>query len=131
MQNQDPSQTNQISFPKASDSDLIQRLSDENYRLRQIIDEITNRLAIQQELIQQLRDEIAILKGQKPKPKIPPSKLEGPSSKLDWRKRIGPLSYQIKSVVFSSWVNDLTRVDIPFLHHYFSVVITVSILQAN
>ena len=32
----------------------------------------------QQELIQQLRDEIAILKGQKPRPKIQPSRLEQP-----------------------------------------------------
>jgi hypothetical protein len=31
---------------------------------------------LQQEMIQQLRDEIAILKGQKPKPKIKPSQLE-------------------------------------------------------
>lgn len=30
-----------------------------------------------QETIQQLKDEIAILKGQKPRPKIPPSSLEG------------------------------------------------------
>src|SRR6516165_7308988 len=32
----------------------------------------------QQELLQQLRDEIAILKGQKPLPKIQPSRLEQP-----------------------------------------------------
>lgn len=35
-------------------------------------------IAQQQELIQQLRDEIAILKGQKPRPKIQPSRLEQP-----------------------------------------------------
>ena len=32
-------------------------------------------------MIQHLKDEIATLKGQKPKPKIPPSILEGPKSK--------------------------------------------------
>jgi len=36
---------------------------------------------LQQEEIQRLKDEIAILKGQKPRPKIPPSSLEGPQSK--------------------------------------------------
>ena len=35
-------------------------------------------IAQQQEMIQQLRDEIAILKGQKPRPKIEPSRLEQP-----------------------------------------------------
>ena len=72
MQNTDFSQI--VPFPEISHSDLTRQLSEENLRLHQIIDEITNRLAIQQELIQQLKDEIAILKGQKPKPKIPPSK---------------------------------------------------------
>jgi hypothetical protein len=37
---------------------------------------------LQEEMIQQLRDEIAILKGQKPKPQIKPSQLEkGPKDK--------------------------------------------------
>lgn len=71
MQNKDSSHI--ISFPKASDSDFVQQLVDQNCRLRQIIDEMANRSATQQELIQQLRDEIANLKGQKPKPKIPPA----------------------------------------------------------
>ena len=44
------------------------------------IDELYNTVALQKEEIQQLKNEIAILKGQKPKPKIPPSKLEGPKS---------------------------------------------------
>jgi hypothetical protein len=35
-------------------------------------------IAQQQEMIQQLRDEIAILKGLKPRPKIQPSRLEQP-----------------------------------------------------
>lgn len=90
MQNPDSSQT--IPFPdaKASNSDLIQqlinanqKLSDENLKSCQTIEKMANTLAMQKELIQQLRDEIAILKGQKPKPKIPPSKLESPGSKPD------------------------------------------------
>lgn len=68
MQNKDLSH---IIFPNADDSDPIQQLADEIFRLRQIIDEMANRFAIRQELIQQLRDEVANLKGQKPKPKIP------------------------------------------------------------
>src|SRR5271156_2270500 len=126
MQNKDSSHI--ISFPKASDSDFVQQLLDQNVRLRQIIDEMANRLATQQELIQQLRDEIANLKGQKPKPKIPPSKLEGPGSKPDWRKRIGPYDHQMKSVVFSAWVRGEPSFEI-FLRHCFSVVTAASILQ--
>jgi len=44
------------------------------------IDELVNIVVAQKEEIQILKDEIASLKGQKPKPKIPPSKLEGPKS---------------------------------------------------
>jgi hypothetical protein len=42
------------------------------------IDELVNIVVAQKKEIQALKDEIASLKGQKPKPKIPPSKLEGP-----------------------------------------------------
>lgn len=42
------------------------------------IDELVNIVLAQKEEIQILKDEIASLKGQKPKPKIPPSNLEGP-----------------------------------------------------
>ena len=45
------------------------------------IDELMNAVAIQKEMIQQLRDEIAILKGLNPKPKIKPSQLEGSKKK--------------------------------------------------
>ena len=38
--------------------------------------------------IQQLRDEIAILKGQKPRPKIPPSSLEGIKAKQPRSRKI-------------------------------------------
>jgi hypothetical protein len=43
----------------------------------------------QQEQIQELRDEIARLKGQKPKPKIEPSKLEGGEKKRRGKRRRG------------------------------------------
>ena len=50
------------------------------------IDELVNTVAQLKEENQQLKDEIANLKGQKPKPKIPPSKLEGPKSKGKGKK---------------------------------------------
>lgn len=58
-------------------------LADENQLLRQEIDILTNKLVFLGELVQQLRDEIAILKGQKPRPKFPPSKLESKQSSGD------------------------------------------------
>jgi hypothetical protein len=129
MQNTSSSQIIQIPIPEVTPSDLIRQLPEENFRLRHIIDELTNKLAVQQELIQQLRDEIANLKGQKPKPKIPPSKLEGPNSRPDWRKRISPHNHQMKSIVFSPWVMGATNFDISFPHHHFSTVTAVSLLQ--
>lgn len=61
--------------------DLIQQLLEENRRLQDRLDVALNALAAQAEEIQRLKDEIAILKGQKPRPKIPPSALEGAQSK--------------------------------------------------
>src|SRR5271169_4556592 len=58
-------------------------LADENRQLRQEIDILTNKLAFLGELVQQLRDEIAVLKGQKPKPKFPSSKLESKQNSSD------------------------------------------------
>lgn len=49
--------------------------------LSPIVLELLEILHIQQEMIQQLKDEIARLKGQKPKPKIKPSTLEKPCPK--------------------------------------------------
>lgn len=43
-----------------------------------IIDRQQQRIAHLEELVQQLRDEIAILKGQQPRPQIAPSRLESP-----------------------------------------------------
>lgn len=60
--------------------DIIQQLTEENRRLKDRLDVSLNTLVLMHETIQQLKDEIAILKGQKPRPKIPPSTLEGPGS---------------------------------------------------
>jgi hypothetical protein len=110
MQNPDSSKIIPIPTVKVSESDLIQQLLDENFKLRQIIDEMANTLAMKKELIQQLRDENATLKGQKPKPKISPSKLEGPGSKFDWRKRIAH-NNEGKTLSFSLWVNNSLNFD--------------------
>jgi hypothetical protein len=68
--------------------DLIRRPTDqntqlveENRRLKDRLDIALNTIALSREEVQQLKDEIAILKGQKPRPKIPPSALEGAQSK--------------------------------------------------
>lgn len=106
--------------------DLIQQLIDqnvllinENAQLRKIIEEnnrtidrLTNTVAFQQELIQQLKDEIATLKGQKPKPKIPPSGLEGPKSKKKWKERFTKILEKL--IVFASWIEDFASCVTPF-----------------
>jgi len=61
-----------------------ERIQQQEERIQQQvkhIDELVNTVAVLKEENQQLKDEIAILKGQKPRPKIPPSNLEGPKSK--------------------------------------------------
>ena len=128
-QNPDSSKIVPISVAAAGDSDTIKKLLEEDFKLRQIIDEMANALAAQKELIQQLRDEIATLKGQKPKPKIPSSRLEGPKSKLDWRKRIGPHDNQRKTVLFSSLVKNLIDFDTPTLIRFSAISISGSVLQ--
>ena len=92
--------------------DLIRQLVDENAQLRKVIEEnnkvidrLTNSMAFQNELIQQLKDEIAILKGQKPKPKIPPSRLEGGKSKTKWHERFKRVFKAEKSIIFTSCIN--------------------------
>ena len=111
MHNTDSPKFIQLPITEINSSDLIRQLSDDNrqlsdniFQMRQIIDEMANTLAMQKELIQQLRDEIARLKGQKPKPDIKPSKLEGQNRKPDWHKRIGLHDGQRKTVLFSLWV---------------------------
>jgi hypothetical protein len=77
--------------------DLIQRLTEqnaqlieENRRLKDRLDIALNTIACLKEEVQQLKDEIAVLKGQKPRPKIPPSALEGTNSagKKDGKDRL-------------------------------------------
>lgn len=68
-----------------------QQLIEENKRLKDRLDVALNTLALQAEEIQYLKDEIAILKGQKPRPRIPPSALEGKQSK-DKEEKKNPLS---------------------------------------
>ena len=87
------------------------QLKEEHAQLRKIIEEnkvvidrLSNLVAFQKELIQQLKDEIASLKGQKPKPKIPPSGLEGTKSKKKWHERFQRVFKSEKSIVFASWV---------------------------
>lgn len=132
MQSTDSTQVIQLPVAKVSAADLIQQLSDENFRLRQIIDEMANTLAMQKELIQQLKDEIANLKGQKPKPKIPPSKLEGQNRKVDWRKRITLLDNQAQRILFSMWVKREANEDMPLLRNDFSLIsAAMAILQTR
>jgi Transposase IS66 family len=114
-----------IQFPVSKDnaSEPVQQLLAEIFQLRQTVDELTNTAVAQKELIQQLRDEIAILKGQKPKPQIPPSKLEGPGSKPDWRKQIGPHDYRGKPIRFSLWATGFTFFGVPSFHGFPSVTL--------
>lgn len=137
MQNTGSRQIVRFPVTEVSAAELIQHISDENFQLRQVIekqakviDEMANTLAAQKELIQQLRDEIANLKGQKPKPKIPPSKLEGQTRKPDWHNRISLCDNQRKTILFSLWVKDSTNSDTPSLHNCFSSINTaVAVLQ--
>jgi Transposase IS66 family len=112
----------QLPTSEVNVADLIQRVSDENFQLRQIIDQMTNTLAMQKELIQQLKDEISRLKGQKPKPDIRPSKLEGQKRKPNWRKRIGLHNNSSKTVLFSMWVYPLENTSSEFLSRNFLLV---------
>lgn len=91
--------------------DHAQQLAEENFQLHQIIndqtntiDKLTNTVATLKELIQQLRDEIAILKGQKPKPIIAPSQLEGQKKKADWCARFQRNYKEEKPILFTLWV---------------------------
>ena len=53
----------------------IQLLISENQASTKRLDEQMNLVAAQKEEIQQLRDEIAVLKGQKPRPKNPTKRI--------------------------------------------------------
>jgi hypothetical protein len=56
-----------------------------------VIRQLLDRNQQLEELVQQLRDEIAVLKGQKPRPQISPSRLESPTARptLEGQKRPG------------------------------------------
>lgn len=54
MTNNDSSKPIQIPVTQISVEDLVRQLSEDNIRLHQVIDEMTNTLAIQKELNQQL-----------------------------------------------------------------------------
>jgi hypothetical protein len=67
--------------------DLVRRLTEQNAQLieenrwlKNRLDIALNTISLLNEEVQQLKDEIATLKGQKPRPKIPPSALEGSHS---------------------------------------------------
>jgi hypothetical protein len=129
MPNTDSSKFVQIPVTQVSVEDLIQKLSEDIFRLHRVIDEMTNALAMQKELNQQLRDEIARLKGQKPKPNIRPSNLEGQNRKPDWHAKIGLHDGQMKTVLFSVWVKGTVSVDGAFLHGRLSTIDSVVILK--
>ena len=129
MSNTDSSKFIQIPVTQSSAEDLIRELSEDKFRLHQVIDEMTNTLAMQKELIQQLRDEISRLKGQKPKPDIRPSKLEGQNRKPDWHARIGLHDGQMKTALFSKWVKGTVGVNGAFLHGRLSTIASVVILK--
>ena len=57
--------------------------------LLELLEQHAETIALQKEKIQQLKDEIARLKGQKPKPKISPSKLSKKGKKKSSGKRPG------------------------------------------
>jgi hypothetical protein len=64
--------------------DLVEKNRQQAEQIQQLllrIDELVNSVALLKEENQELRDEIAVLKGQKPRPKIPPSSLEGSDRK--------------------------------------------------
>ena len=74
----------EISELIAQNRQLLEQLQQQSEQIQQQserIDELVNTVAMLKEENQQLKDEIAVLKGQKPRPKIPPSILEGPKSK--------------------------------------------------
>jgi len=78
-------------------------------------DKSINAMAFLKELLQQYRDEIAILKGQKPKPKIPPCRLEGQKRKDIWRKRFQRNSEKWESILFTSWVKSSISSKMPLV----------------
>jgi hypothetical protein len=110
-------------------ANTIQEMANTIQEMSNRIDQLTNILATQKELIQQLRDEIARLKGHKPKPKIPSSKLEGPGSKPDWRKHITLHTNQKKSMLFLSLMKPLSHFEHRLLSELAAVLIRGSLRE--
>ena len=67
-------------IPEEEITPLVSHLLNAIRLLQENQDELQNAIVQLKEENQQLRDEIAFYKGQKPRPKIPPSILEGPKS---------------------------------------------------
>ena len=84
----------------------IQQFREENRRLKDCLDVALNTVALCKEEIQQLKDEIALLKGQKPRPKIPPSTLEGPKDPGKKKDKTPSVSlFRLhKNTVVISWI---------------------------
>ena len=118
MQDSDSPKIIKLSNDEVDAEGIISELLDETSELRRVNEQMVNTLAFNKEVIQQLKDEIARLKGQKPKPDIRPSNLEGPKRKPNWRKRIGQYNDQMKIVLFSTWIKENHA--LPFKHNYFS-----------
>jgi hypothetical protein len=79
-------QNRQLIEKISQQAELISQQAEQIQQLLIRIDELTNDMALLKEENQKLRDEIAFLKGQKPRPKIPPSKLEGSKAKDTGKK---------------------------------------------
>jgi hypothetical protein len=58
----------------------IEKLTSNNAELTSKIEEYAGMILALRESVQVLKDEIAVLKGQKPRPKIPPNKLDKDTS---------------------------------------------------
>lgn len=108
---------------------LVRKLYEEIFRQRQIIDEMANTIAELKELNQQLKDEIARLKGQKPRPKIPPSTLEGPYSKSKGRKYVCQNDRSERTILLSTLVKNLTHMSHCPLRTCFSIISADCTLQ--
>lgn len=84
-------------IPEEDQTPLVKVLLAYIDRLTSAVDELTNTVALLKEENQLLKNEIAMLKGQKPKPKIPPSILEGPKSKDKDKTQRGKHPRQMKT----------------------------------
>ena len=97
----DPEQPIRVATGKIDARELIQQQANE-------IDKLTNNVAMFKELVQQLRDEIAILKGQNPKPNMSPSIGLDDQKQPHWRKRITKIQIardtEGRTVLFALWV---------------------------